>query len=665
MKFTHAQMVVTFAVSAVSTSLFAGNPLLSDWNTPYGIPAFDQVRNEHFLPALKAGLREHLDRVDAMLANPEKPTFANTCAAMDDDSPILDRVDVVFSSLMGAERTDELDAIKKEMNPLTVAHHAEIVAKTQLFQRVQAVYRGDRSGLTTEENRILDDMYRGFRRAGAELDPARQSRLKEINLALADLSQRFSKNVLDSERDFKNTFGVGIAEYKKVMASSPDRDLRERMCRFYTGRCNHDGAQDNRKLVAEMLKLRYEKARMLGYETSADFFIEPKMAKKASVARKFLEEIMRAASAQTKLDRVEMQKLMDRDIADGKLPAGTKLRPWDWWYYAERLRKDRYDVDDELLKRYFSLDNVVKGMFLAAEKLYGIRAEPLADAPTYNPKETKWYRILDADGSLVGLFVTDMRARLSKASGAWKSTLRPQRFDKNGQDVRPIVINVANMGDRLTSRDVETLFHEFGHALQALMVRCRYRSSNGLNSDYVEVFSQFNEHFAFQPELLRKYAIDDDGKPMPEELMKKITASARHNQGFHVAELAVSSLLDLRLHLLTDFTDFDVEAFERKVCREADLIDEIGLRYRSAYFKHSFAGGYSAGYYSYLWSQVLEQDLFAIFEKSGDVWNRELAEKFRRTFFEKGDSEDPMVLFRRFAGRDPDNRAFFRAKGLE
>lgn len=663
---TDALKTLAFVAASVpALSLCAQNPLLTEWQTPYGIPAYDQVRNEHFLPALKVGLAEHTKAIDAIIANPERPTFQNTCAAMDNDSPTMDRVGTVFSTLMGCERTDELDAIKKEMNPLYVAHGAEIIAKTQLFERVAAVYKGDQSGLTTEEKRILEDTYRSFRRAGAELAPAQQARMKEINLALAELSQRMSKNVLASEKDFKQEFGISIADYKKMMAASPDRGLRERMCKFYTGRCNHDGAQDNRKIVVEMLKLRYEKARMLGYETSADFFIEPKMAKKASVALKFLEEIMQAASAQTKRDRAEMQKIMDRDVAEGKLPAGSKLRPWDWWYYAERLCKERYDVDDETLKRYFKLENVVRGMFLAAEKLYDIRVEEIKEKmPTYNAKETKTYRISDADGSLIGILMTDMRARLSKASGAWKSTIRPQYVDDSGKDVRPIIINVANMGDRLTSRDVETLFHEFGHALQNLMIRCRYRSSNGLNSDYVEVFSQFNEHYAFQPDLLAQYALDDDGKPIPAELAAKITASARHNQGFHMAELAVSSLLDLRLHMLTDFTDFDIEAFERKVCKEADLIDEIGLRYRSAYFKHSFAGGYSAGYYSYLWSMVLEQDLFSLFEKSGDVWNRELAEKFRRTFFEKGDSEDPMVLFRQFAGRDPDNRAFFKAKGL-
>ena len=656
------------ALAALSMGLLSlhasENPLLTDWKTPYGIPPFGEITNDDFIPAYKVGIAEHSKVIDSIIANKDAPTFFNTCAVMDGSAETMSKVGAVFGTLMGSERSDALDAIQTELDALAVAHGAEIVAKTQLFSRVAAAYKGDQTNLTTEEKRILEDTYRGFRRSGAELGPKEQARLKEINLALSAHSQRFSKNVLAADKAFKDTFGFSIAEYKEKMASSPDRELRRRMCEFYTSRCSSPGDEDNRGIAVEMLKLRLEKARLLGYETSADYFIEPRMAKTGKAAEEFLDRIMKAANAQTKIERAAMQEIMDRDIAAGLLPPGTKLQPWDWWYYAERLKKDRYQVDDEVLKRYFSLENVTKGMFRAAERLYGVRARLIENAPTYNPKETKTYRIEDADGSLVGIFMTDYRARVTKANGAWKSNIRAQFIDENGQDVRPIVINVANMGDHLTSRDVETLFHEFGHALQALMQRCRYRSSGSLNRDYVEVFSQFNEHFAFQPELLAEYAFDEEGNPIPDELVRKLNASSRHNQGFTVAELAVASLLDLKLHMLTDFTDFDLEAFEKKVCAEAGLIPEIGLRYRTPYFKHSFAGGYSAGYYSYLWSQVLEQDLFSIFEKSGNVWNRTLAEKFRRTFFERGDSEDPMVLFRTFAGRDVDLRSFFDAKGF-
>lgn len=658
-------LMTTASLVAISAFAETPNPFLSEWTTPSGLPPFGEIRNEHFLPAVKAGLAEDMRAIDAIVENAEQPTFANTIGALEDTGPILDRVGSVFGTLMGCERTDELDAIQLEMNPLYVAHHAAIIAKTQLFQRVSAVYKGDQSGLTTEEKRILEDSYRGFRRSGAELDAAGQARLKEINLAMAELTRRFSKNVLDEDNAFRKTFGVSVADYPKLMSTTEDRSLRERMCRFYTGRCSRGDAHDNRTIAVEMLKFRLEKARLLGYASSAEFFIEPRMAKEAAVVKRFLDDVMKASNAKTKLERAELQKLMDADVAAGRLPAGSKLCPWDWWYYAERLRKERYDIDDELLKRYFRLEDVTRGMFRAAERLYGLRVEPLADAPSYNPKETKAYRIADADGSLVGLFITDFRARPTKANGAWKSSLRPQYVDAKGGDVRPIVINVANMGDRLTCRDVETLFHEFGHALQGLMQRCRYRSSGGLNSDYVEVFSQFNEHYAFLPELLAEYARDEAGKPLPDEIVRKLAASSLHNKGFVNAELCAAALLDLRLHMVTDFTGFDLEAFERQVAREAGLIDEIGFRYRPAYFKHIFAGGYSAGYYSYLWSQVLEQDLYSFFRKSGDVWNRALAEKFRRTFFEKGDSEDPMTLFRAFAGRDPDSRAFFAANGLE
>ncbi len=664
MKLALRAVFVGAALFVGAPLLYAENPLLGDWKTPYGLPPYREIQNDDFVPALKVALAEDTKEVDAICEDPAPPTFFNTCAALDRTGQTLTRVTAVFGTLFGSERTDALDAIMREMDALAVAHGAEIVAKTQLFARVAAAYRGDQTNLTTEEKRMLEDEYQGFRRSGAELSAEGQARLKEINLELADLSQRFSRNVHEADRAFQETFGLPIADYKKAMASTADRALRERMYHAYVSRASTPGDGDNRAIAVEMLKRRLEKARLLGYTTTAAYLIEPRMAKTPARARALLDRVMKAANAKTKIERAEMQKLMDEDIKKGILPADARLRPWDWWYYAERLRKAKYGFDDETLKRYFTLENATRGLFRAAERLYGIRVELVKDAPSYNPKETKTYRILDADGSLLGLFMTDYRTRTTKGAGAWNATIRPQHLDEDGRDVRPIVINVANLGERLSMRDVETIFHEFGHALQCLMQRCQYRASGGLDRDYVEVFSQFNEHYAFQSDLLAEYAFDDDGQAIPASLVQSLNAASRHNQGFTLAELAIAALLDLRLHEVTDFTNFDVEAFERKVCEEAGLIDEIGLRYRTAYFLHSFAGGYAAGYYSYIWSLVLEQDLFSIFEKSGDVWNRTLAEKFRRTFFERGDSEDPAILFRTFAGRDPDANALFEARGL-
>ena len=362
-----------------------------------------------------------------------------------------------------------------------------------------------------------------------------------------------------------------------------------------------------------------------------------------------------------------MQKIMDQDIAAGKLPVGTKIEPWDWWYYAEKVRKVKYDLDEDQIKPYFKLENVVNGIFLAAKQLYGVNMEKLEGVPSYNPEVVTTYKVTADDGSLLGIFTTDYLPRASKRGGAWMNNVRDQYVDADGNMVRPIIVNVGNLEEYLNIDEVQTVFHEFGHALHGLLTQCTYSSVSGtsVKRDFVETFSQINENWAFQPELLAKYAFHKDtGEVIPQELVNKIINALKFNQGFMTTELCAASILDMKWHELESTEVIDVDSFEKKVCAEMGLIDEIVPRYRTTYFNHIFSSGYSAGYYSYLWAEVLDKDMFAEFEKSGNVFNPELAAKFKATFLEKGGSEEPMELFRSFVGREPDNTAFLKGRGL-
>lgn len=643
------------------------NPFLTEWDTPYGIPPFADIQVEDYIPAIEAGIEQQNKEIDLIVNNPESPTFENTVLPLELSGEILSKVSGVLFNVSETDRTDELDSVMEKALPMLTEHGDNISFNKGLYERIAKLYHADQSHLNREQQMVLKKRFEAFERNGIGLSEEKQTRLREINTEMASKSQKLGNNILSESNAFKEKFGISVSDYPNAMTTTEDRSLRQEMLLAYTKRGNNGNEFDNGQLVLDIMRLRIEKAQIMGYKTPAAYILEPKMAHDAETVDAFLADIMEAAVAKAKGEVYDMQKLMDEDIAAGKLPVGSKIEPWDWWYYAEKVRKQKYDLNEELTKPYFKLENVLKGIFIAANTLYGLNVEELKDVPSYNSEVVTTYKITDADGSLLGIFTTDYLPRASKRGGAWMNNVRDQYVDAEGNMVRPIIVNVGNLAEYLTIDEVGTVFHEFGHALHGLLSQCHYASVSGTSvvRDFVETFSQFNENWAFQPELLAQYAINDKGEVIPAELVEKINNSLKFNQGFMTTELCAASILDMKWHELESVDGIDIEAFEEKVCQEMGLIPEIGPRYRTTYFNHIFSSGYSAGYYGYLWAEVLDKDLFSIFEASGNVWNKELATKFRQTFLEKGGSEEPMKLFQQFAGRLPDNTAFLKRRGLK
>ena len=658
------------------------NPFLQEWKTPYGIPPYDKIKTEDYIPALKAGLEEQDKELEAILRNPEAPTFDNTIGAYELSGGILSKVVGVLFNVNETDRTEALDSVVELATGLLTAHEDEISMNREFFERVKAVYDSDQSGLTREQQVVLKKLYESFTRNGVALDEAGQAKMKEINQKIAAAQQKFGTNLLDENNAFKERFGVPVSAYSVEMARCEDRSRREEMFKAYSSRGNNGGDKDNKALCLEILRLRAQKAKLLGFDSFAAYQLDDKMAGDPATVDEFLDKIQKAANAKAAEEVARMQELMDEDIKAGKLPAGSRIQPWDWFYYAEKVRSLKYSLDENLTKPYFMMENVRKGLFFAAHKLYGINVEPLAGVPVYNPG-VETFKVTDADGSLLGIFTTDYFPRESKRGGAWMNNVRDQYVDADGNDVRPIIVNVCNFtapeGDTpslLTVDEVETAFHEFGHALHGLLTKCHYPSVSGtsVTRDFVETFSQFNENWAFQPEILSEYARHyQTGEVIPDSLVAKINASRKFNQGFMTAELCAASILDMKWHELDEASleamsqgdqGANVAAFESKVCEAMALPGQIIPRYRTTYFNHIFNSGYSAGYYGYLWSEVLDKDAFEYFQQQG-VFNPDVALKFRRTFLEKGGSEEPMTLYREFRGADPDPGALLRARGLE
>lgn len=643
------------------------NPFLAEWDTPYGIPPFEQIRTTDYLPALRQGIAEQNAEIEAITANPDAATFENTIVPLELSGRLLAKVTGVLYNLTETDRTDELDAVNEEATALLSDHEDNISFNKALYNRVAAVYNADQSGLTREQQIVLKKRFDAFEREGIGLPEEQQARLREINAAIAAKTQKIGNNILAESNDFRERFGFSVSAYPDKMTTTEDRELRRQYNEAYTSRGHRGNEYDNRELLLEVLGLRAEKARILGYPNAAAWLLSNKMAGDPQTVDKFLSGIMQAAVARAEQERADMQAVMDGEVAEGKLPAGSRIEPWDWWYYAEKVRKAKYDLDESQTKPYFQIDSVVNGVFANAHILYGVNFERLEDVPVYNP-EVRAYKVTAADGSLLGIFTTDYRPRPSKRGGAWMNNVRDQYFDAEGNEVRPIIVNVCNFPDEYLSIDeVETTFHEFGHALHGLLTQCHYPSVSGtsVTRDFVEMFSQFNENWAFQPEMLAKYARNAQGEPIPDELVGKILNARKFNQGFMTTELCAASILDMRWHELASTEGIDIDAFERRVAEEIGLIPEITYRYRSTYFNHIFSSGYAAGYYGYLWAEVLDKDAFSIFEASPDgPYDLELARKFKQTFLERGGSEEPMILYRSFAGREPDSAAMLRARGL-
>ena len=657
---------VSIAIAMTACTSQRVNPFLTEWTTPYGIPPFDKIEYRDYVPAVKAGIDQQKAEIEAIIANAEAPTFDNTLGALELSGDILNKVTGVLYNVSETEDCPELEAIVEEVTPLMSAHSDDIYMNKALYQRIKAVE--GQEGLTREQQIVLEKTLQRFERGGIALPEEQQARLREINSEMSSKINRIGNNILAESNAFKDEFGISVGFYPDAMTTTEDRDLRERMFKAYSMRGHNGGDADNRQLILDVMRLRIEKAKLMGYDNPADFTLAIKMAHDHETVDAFLDDIMKAAVAKAKEEIVDMQAVMDEDISAGKLAEGTKIQPWDWWYYAEKVRKAKYDLDESLTRPYFQADSVRSGIFTAAKWLYGVNAEELTDVPAYNPEVRTWKLTRD-DGSLIGIFTTDYFPRDSKRGGAWMNNIRSQYVDAEGNDVRPIIVNVGNLDRYMSVDNVQTVFHEFGHALHGLLTQCHYPSVSGTSvvEDFVETFSQINENWAFQPELLARYAVNDKGEVIPQELVDKINNSLKFNQGFMTTELCAASILDMKWHELTEIPEDAgiefIDEFESKVCAEMGLIDEIIPRYRTTYFNHIFGSGYNAGYYGYMWAEVLDKDMFERFEKEG-VWNPELAKQFKETFLEKGGSEEPITLFRSFMGRDPETAPFLRGRGL-
>ena len=654
------------AAACLSACTNRENPFLTDWNTPYGIPPFQEIQVDNYIPAIQAGIEQQKKEIEDIVNNQDAPTFDNTILPLELSGEILRKVSGVLYNVSETDRTHALDSVMELAIPMMTEHSDNLSFNKGLYERIAQLYKGDQSGLTREQQMVLKKHYEEFERNGVGLSEEKQARLKEINSEIASKTQKIGNNILEESNAFKQKFGISVSDYPNAMTSTTDRAKRKEMLEAYTNRGNNGNKADNKQLIQDVMRLRIEKAKLMGYNCPAAYILEPKMAHDPATVDAFLQGIMTDAVKKAREEVADMQAVMNEDIKAGLLSAGSKIEPWDWWYYAEKVRKAKYDLDEEQTKPYFKLDNVVRGAFLAAKKLYGVNMEELEGVPSYNTQQVKTFKVTDNDGQLLGIFTTDWLPRDSKRGGAWMNNVREQYVDVKGEMVRPIIVNVGNLQEYLTIDEVQTVFHAFGHALHGLLTQCTYPSVSGTNvtRDFVEMFSQFNENWAFQPELLAEYAKNDKGEVIPAELVDKINNSLKFNQGFMTTELCAASILDMKWHELESVEGVDIKQFEHKVCQDMGLIPEIGPRYRTTYFNHIFSSGYSAGYYGYLWAEVLDKDAFSLFEQTGNVWNIPLATKFKQTFLEKGGSEEPMILFEQFAGRKPDDTAFKKGRGL-
>ena len=663
-------ILLSIMIAAVSCS--TANPFLAEWDTPYGIPDFTKIQEKHYIPAIQAGIAQQESEIQAIIDNQDAPTFENVVEAYERSGAILDRVSMVLFNISESDATESLQKIVEEALPLVSVHSDNIFMNPDFFKKVDALFQNiDNFGLNQEQKMVLKNLHNSFVKNGIALGEAEQARMREINLELSSLSNTFGNNLLAENNAFAEEFGVSISEYGEAMAATEDRTTREKMFKAYSSRGNNGNEYDNKELMVKMMALRIEKANLLGYENPAQMILADKMAGNPETVDSFLASIMAPAVAKAKEEIADMQVFMDEDVKAGLLPAGSKIEPWDWAYYTEKVRKAKYALDEEQTKPYFKMENVRQGVFDLTTKLWGLQYEKLENIPVYHA-DVEGFKVTDADGSLIGVILTDYFPRSTKRGGAWMTNFVNQEI-VDGVEVRPVIVNVGNFAkptadkpSLLTLDQVETLFHEYGHALHGLLTQCTYKSVSGTSvaRDFVELPSQIMENWAFQKEVLASYARHyETGEVIPDELVAKIEAAGTFNQGFMTTELAAASILDMKWHELTSAEGLDPMAFEAQACAEMGLIDEIIPRYRSTYFAHILSGGYSAGYYSYLWAEVLDKDAFELFMEKG-IFDKETAKSFRENVLEKGGSDEPMDLYRRFRGADPDSGALLRGRGL-
>ena len=666
------KILITLSVIMTLVSCNNSNPFLTGWDTPYCIPDFDAVKEKHYIPAVQAGIAQQQAEIEAIIANTEEPTFANVVEAYEKSGAILDRVTGVLFNLSETDATPSLQVIVEEVLPQLSVHSDNIFMNPEFFKKVEVLYNDmENLGLNQEQKMVLKKLYNSFVKNGIALGEAEQARMREINMELSSLSNTFGNRLLAENNAFAQEFGVAISEYAGAMAATSDRALREKMFKAYSSRGNNGNENDTKELIMKMMALRVEKANLLGYENPAQMILIDKMAGNPETVDAFLAGIIAPAVAKAKEEIVDMQELMDQDIKAGLLPEGSKIEPWDWAYYTEKVRMAKYALDEEQTKPYFQMENVRQGVFDLTTKLFGLQYEKVEGISVYHP-DVEAFKVSDADGSLIGVILTDYFPRSTKRGGAWMNNFVNQEI-VDGVETRPVIVNVGNFAkpvdgkpSLMTLDQVETLFHEYGHALHGLLTQCTYKSVSGTSvaRDFVELPSQIMENWAFQKEVLASYARHyETGEIIPEDLVAKIEAAGNFNQGFMTTELAAAAILDLKWHMLSFVEGVDPMVFEAQVCKEMGLIGEIIPRYRTTYFNHIFNSGYSAGYYSYLWAEVLDKDAFELFKEKG-IFDKETAMSFRRNVLEMGGSDEPMDLYRRFRGADPDPSALVKARGL-
>ena len=680
-----------------SEKQIGANPFFEEWTAPYGVPPLDRIEAAHFMPAFERAMAEEDAEIDAIVTNHDEPTFENVCVAFDNAGQKLDQATLIFGMLCEAESSEELQAVQEEAIPALAAHDAAIRMNEELFQKIKTIYDKRKAmKLTAVQCRLVEKQYKAFVREGALLSTEDKARLKVINQELNTAEMKFGQNLLAENNDYKLVLDdsnditgiptdVRMAAERKArevgedgkwvftlhkpslvpfMTYSTRRDLRQELYTAYLNRGANDNEHNNKQLINDMIRLRTEKAHLLGFKCYADYVTNDQMAGSSKAVYDLLNEVYTPALERAKKELEEMMPLFRRDVKEGNFES------WDWMYYAEKLRKQKYALDEEMLRPYFSLENARSGIFFLANRLYGITFRPVT-VPTYH-QEVSAYQVLDVDESHLGILLFDFYQRDGKSQGAWCGNYVDQTY-RDGERVAPVVSIVTNFtrpapgGDSLLTMDeVETLFHEFGHALHFLFHDVKYRGLSEVEGDFVEMPSQMLENWAFEPEVLKHYATHFRTKELiPEYMVKKIHRSTLFNQGFMTTELVAAALSDMAIHSQTKYEEFDPEDFETKILRKRrHLIPEIAPRYRYPYFAHIFAGGYASGYYFYTWAEVLDQDAFEAFRESGDLFNREIAHRLRYKLLARGGEEDGMSLYRAFRLHDPDKKPMLRSRGL-
>jgi len=672
------------------------NPFFKKWKTPFETPPFNEIKNEHFLPAIEEGIKLEKAEIDAIINNQEKPTFKNTIIALEKAGEFLNRVNRVFGGLNGANTNDEIQKIARVTTPMLSKHRDDISLNEKLFQRIKQLYeQKDVLGLNSEEMTVLKNYYTNLVRNGANLNEQGKEKLRKINQEMSMLGLKFSENALketnavglliDRKEDLEGltediinsaaesakskgqegkwAFTLQKPSFIPFLQYSTKRDLREKVFKAYINRGNNNNEFDNKKIISRMTALRVERSNLLGYKTHADFVLERNMAKNPENVYKFLHDLWKPAVQRALMEVDDMQKIIDNE------KGGFKLEPWDWWYYAEKVKRDKYSLDEEMLRPYFKMENVREGAFKVASKLYGIQFIPRKDIEVYHP-DVDVFEVKEANGKHIGIFYSDYYPRDGKRSGAWSSGFRGQS-NIEGKYIAPLVYNVGNFSKPTTDKpslmsidETNTLFHELGHGLNSLFSNNTYPGAKFMSRDFVELPSQIMENWALEPEVLKMYARHyQTGEVIPEELIQKIVNSRLFNQGFETVEYLAASFLDMDWHMLTDSQERDVVEFEKESLKKIGLIPQIESRYQTTNFSH-IIGGYSAGYYSYIWAAVLDADAFEAFKGTGNLFDKKTADAFREHILSKGGIEEAMTSYIKFRGREPKVDALLKRRGL-